>query len=276
MGTAYLNVNKSDEAMASFDRAASLASNPTTWNNIAYQLSLKGAHLDRAQQFAESAVSAVTAESRTFSADRVTTRELGLVESIAAYWDTLGWVFFAKGDITRAEQLVTASWQLGQSAEVGDHLGQIYEKRGRRDDALRMYALALNADRPMQATRDRLIALAGNAKAEELMRQHAGGLTGDRTIALDGAGSAPGKADFVVLLGAGSVAESAAFVSGDESLRGLTAALLKARYGTVFPDATPAKILRRGTVTCAAPSPAGSGAACKLQLASLSETRPVQ
>jgi len=41
--------------------AVELAATPLVWNNIAYQLSLKKAHLDRAQQYAESAVSATAA-----------------------------------------------------------------------------------------------------------------------------------------------------------------------------------------------------------------------
>jgi tetratricopeptide (TPR) repeat protein/transglutaminase-like putative cysteine protease len=278
MGTALLNADKNDPAIASFDRAASLDSNPTTWNNIAYQLSLKGSNLDRAQQYAESAVSAMTAASRNFTVDNVSARELAVVGSLASYWDTLGWVFFAKGDLTRAEKLVTASWLLGESAEVGDHLAQIYEKHGRRDDAVRTYALALTADRPMQATRERLTRLVGDgAKADEAVRRQATGLERQRTIALDPAGgSVAGRADFVMLFGSGSAVERVAFVGGDEALRGLTGALLKAQFGSLFPDDSPAKLLRRGTVTCVAAQGGAKAPACSLSLVSLSDTRPVQ
>ena len=47
--------------LATFDHAVELNATPLVWNNIAYQLSLKGSHLDRAQQYAESAVSATAA-----------------------------------------------------------------------------------------------------------------------------------------------------------------------------------------------------------------------
>jgi Flp pilus assembly protein TadD/transglutaminase-like putative cysteine protease len=278
MGTALLNANKNDEAIASYDRAASLDSNPTTWNNIAYQLSLKGSHLERAQQYAESAVSAMTAASRTFTVDNMSARELAVVGSLASYWDTLGWVFFAKGDLTRAETLVTAAWRLGESAEVGDHLAQIYEKRGRRDEAIRTYALALTADRPMQATRARLASLLGDgAKVDAAVRQQSEGLARQRTVVLDSSGAtAAGRAEFVVLFGSGSMVEKAAFVGGDDALRGLTGALLKAQYGSLFPDDSPAKLLRRGTVTCVAAQGGAKTAACSLSLVSLADTRPVQ
>ena len=75
--------------------------------------------------------------------------------SLIAYWDTLGWVYFARGDLDKAEKYVSAAWRLGQHGEVGDHLGQIYEKRGKKDEAIRTYALAMNGLRPIPETRGR-------------------------------------------------------------------------------------------------------------------------
>ena len=63
LGDAYLNLGQDDKALATFDHAVELSATPLVWNNIAYQLSLKKSHLDRAQQYAESAVSATTAAS---------------------------------------------------------------------------------------------------------------------------------------------------------------------------------------------------------------------
>ena len=94
LGDAYLNLGQDDKALATFDHAVELSATPLVWNNIAYQLSLKKSHLDRAQQYAESAVSATTAALRNMSLDRLTPQELPLVPSLIAYWDTLGWVYF--------------------------------------------------------------------------------------------------------------------------------------------------------------------------------------
>src|SRR5580700_8154282 len=161
LGDAYLNLGQDDKALAAFDHAVELAATPLVWNNIAYQLSLKKAHLDRAQQYAESAVSATAAALRNISLDRVTQQELPLVSSLIAYWDTLGWVHFAEGDLDKAEKYVSAAWGLGHHGEVGDHLGQIYEKKGNKNRALQTYALSLNGLRPTPETRDRLASLAG-------------------------------------------------------------------------------------------------------------------
>src|ERR1700688_381000 len=113
LGNAYLNLGQDDKALAAFDHAVELAATPLVWNNIAYQLALKDSHLDRAQQYAESAVSATAAELRNVSLDRLSNKDLPLVKSLIAYWDTLGWVHFGEGDLGKAEKYVAAAWELG-------------------------------------------------------------------------------------------------------------------------------------------------------------------
>jgi tetratricopeptide (TPR) repeat protein len=156
LGDAYLNLGQDDKALATFDHAVELSATPLVWNNIAYQLSLKKSHLDRAQQYAESAISATTAALRNVSLDRLTAQELVLVPSLIAYWDTLGWVYFSEGNLDKAEKYVAAAWGLGQHGEVGDHLGQIYEKEGKKDRALKTYELSLAGLRPVPETKERI------------------------------------------------------------------------------------------------------------------------
>ncbi len=254
LGNAYLNLGQDDKALAAFDHAVELAATPTVWNNIAYQLSLKDSHLDRAQQYAESAVSATAAALRNVSLDRLSNKDLGLVSSLIAYWDTLGWVHFAEGDFNKAEKYVAAAWSLGHHGEVGDHLGQIYEKRGDKDRAMRTYALSMNGLRPAPETRGRLASLAGgDAKAEAAVARYKDELQHLGTIDL-GKATQTGNADFFILLsgGAGSIVkvDSVKFVSGDEKLKSLTEALRTADYHLMFPDDTPVKVFRRGTLSC--------------------------
>ena len=255
LGDAYLNLGQDDKALTTFDHAVELSATPLVWNNIAYQLSLKRSHLDRAQQYAESAVSATTAALRNLSLDRLTPQELQLVPSLVAYWDTLGWVYFSEGNLDKAEKYVSAAWGLGHHGEVGDHLGQIYEKRGNKDLALRTYALSLNAMRPDPETRGRLASLSGgDAKADATVAKYKEDLQRARTIDLGKVAKEDATADFFVLLsrGKGSAAtvEGVNFASGDEKLKRFTDALRTAEYRVTFPDDTPVKILRRGTLSC--------------------------
>jgi Flp pilus assembly protein TadD len=254
LGDAYLNLGQDEKALATFDHAVELNASPLVWNNIAYQLSLKKAHLDRAQQYSESAVSATAAALRNLSLDRLSQKDLPLVPSLIAYWDTLGWVHFGEGNLDKAEKYVAAAWALGHHGEVGDHLGQIYEKRGDKERALRTYALSMNGLRPIPETHARLASLAGgDAKADAAIARYKPELERLSTVDL-GKATQTGNADFFVLLsgGAGEKAKVDAikFVSGDEKLKSYADALRTGDYHLTFPDDTPVKILRRGTLSC--------------------------
>lgn len=255
LGEAFLNLRDADRARAAFTRAVELDPTPLTWNDIAYRLAQNGTDLELAQRYAESAVAAMTAASRTVSIDHVTVRDLWQIGSMGSYWDTLGWVHFAKGDLDRAAKLVGAAWSLLQNAEVGAHLAQIYEKQGRREDAIRTYALAMSAERPDPKIRERLAALLGRTDGRDAMAPtNVGQLVHERTIALNVTGPAGAAADFFVLLdnrSGGAAVEGVMFISGDEALRRLGDALPKAKYDATFPDSAPARILRRGTLSCA-------------------------
>jgi tetratricopeptide (TPR) repeat protein len=255
LGDAYLNLGQDDKALATFDHAVELSATPLVWNNIAYQLSLKNSHLDRAQQYAESAVSATTAALRNVSLDRLTAQDLPLVPSLIAYWDTLGWVYFGEGNYDKAEKYIGAAWHLGQHGEVGDHLGQIYAKQGKKDQALHTYALSLSGLRPIPETRDRLVSIAGSsAKADAAAAKYKDELQQSRTIDLGKVAKETGSAEFFVLLSRGkggdATVEAVKFASGDEKLKVFTDALRTAEYRLSFPDDTPVKILRRGTLSC--------------------------
>ena len=257
LGDAYLNLGQDDKALATFDHAIEISATPLVWNNIAYQLSLKKAHLDRAQQYSESSVSATAAALRNLSLDRLTPQDLPLVPGLIAYWDTLGWVHFAEGNLDKAEKYVSAAWGLGHHGEVGDHLGQIYEKRGDKDKAMRTYALSLSALRPTPETRGRLAALVGGeAKVDTTVAKYKDELQQARTIDLGKVAKLTGSAEFFILLsrGASSAAtvEGVKFVSGEEKLKSFSDALRTADYHLTFPDDTPVKILRRGILSCPA------------------------
>ena len=256
LGQAYLNLNQSEKALAAFDKAVELAPQPTVWNNVAYELSLHNSHLDRAQQYAESAVATTAAALRNVTLDTLTLDELQYVSSIAAYWDTLGWIHFQRGDLNKADKYVTASWLLDFHGEVGDHLGQIFEKRDNKDEAIRQYALSLAATRPEPETRGRLATLAGEQKVEELVEQARKQLPKLRETPLGKLVSEPASADFFVVFasdaGGGAKVEGVKFIRGDEKLRAFATVLERAKYQVSFPDETQTRLVRRGKLSCTA------------------------
>ena len=254
LGDAYLNLGQDEKALAAFDRATEISATPEVWNNIAYQLSLKKTHLDRAQQYAESAVTAIANSLRNLSLDQLSDRDLGMVSALDADWDTLGWVYFARGDLEKAEKYVNAAWILGEHGEVGDHLAEIYEKRGRKDDAIRTYAMSLSGLRPALETKGRLAALVGgDGNATKVVDQHRQDLQSLRTVKLGKIAPTGGTAEFFVIVTSSSghaQVAAAKFINGEEKLKPLAENLRTAKIDFAFPDDTPTKILRRGILSC--------------------------
>jgi tetratricopeptide (TPR) repeat protein len=259
LGEAYLNLGQDEKAMAAFDRVLKISATPGVWNSIAYRLALKGSHLDRARSYAESAVSATAAGLRNISLEQLDRRQLELPSALASYWDTLGWVEFASGHMDSAQKYVWAAWQLKQGADAADHLGQIYEKKGDKQQAIHFYALAMSARRTEPETRGRLASLVGDdSKVDAIAQKYRDESQKQRTIAVANAGKLEGKAEFFLLLtaaaGPDAAVDAVKFLSGDEKLKGLTDTLRAAKFSQSFPDETPVKILRRGTMTCRAAS----------------------
>jgi tetratricopeptide (TPR) repeat protein len=274
LGQAHLNAGREAQALAAFDKAVELEPTAPRWNDIAYQLALKGVALDRALRYAESAVTAAAVSSRNITVDALTSREIALTESLAAYWDTLGWVHVAMGNLDKAEGLVSASWHLGEHSEVADHLAQIHERRNRRDDALMMYALALRAERPADETRQRLSRLAGSeAELTRVLAAHPHSVLDARrthTVELDPMLDKP--ADVFLLIGAGGV-QAAKFVEDVPMTPARLQALQRLPLGRMLPAGSDALVVRRGALACT-PKEAKTARLCTLTLHRLDRTRP--
>jgi tetratricopeptide (TPR) repeat protein len=258
LGRAYLNMNEPDKALAAFDKAVELAPSPVIWNNVAYELSVHKAHLDKALTYAESATSATEAALRNIDLNHLTLNDVGMVMSIGSYWDTLGWVYFQNNQLEKAKRYIEAAWLLDQHSEIGDHLGQLYEKLGRRQDAIRYYAMAVTAAHKIPESEQHLKSLVPDAKEDtaevEKARKELEML---RSVRLPWSGGKDAKAEFFLTFDAPSSLDSkplkpdqVKFLSGDESLRPFTAQLQASSFHVQFPDDTPIKLVRRGVLSC--------------------------
>ncbi len=254
LGTAYLHLKRDGDALATFERGLQIAESPDAWNSIAYALAEAGVQLDRAEKYARQAVDATSAVLLDVLPDSVGLRARRDVVSLGAYWDTLGWVYFKKGDLQQAERYVRAAWLLNLHAEVGDHLGQIQVRLGRRADAIRTYALALNAHRPLDATRDRLQRLVGSQQLDRTIEAGRNQFVTFRTVRLGTPLQADVSGEVQVVFGARARVEAVRIVSGPAELQTLRGAMRSATYPVALPDTTPVKLVRRGVVTCSTPS----------------------
>ena len=282
LGTADLGLHQDDDALAAFHIALQKAPSPMTWNNVAFYLADNNSHLDVAEQYSENSIRAIEAQLNAVSLDTVGPTQAGLVETISTFWDTMGWIKFKQGNLASAESYIHAAWLLVDDATIGDHLGQIYAKEGRRDDAVHTYALALTYPNPPVETRGRLVALAGKKDADtEISFAHT---DERRAIILPNEQKIDATAQFWVLLtpasGAGkksgSVSVETKLIAVDEigennlkaaagsksttgkSKEDLTAGLNDYARSTLatadfpysFPTSESGKILLRGMLTC--------------------------
>jgi Flp pilus assembly protein TadD len=256
LGQALLNTGEKDKALEAFEKGVEISQTPVVWNNVAYALAEHNLELDKAAQYAESAIAATAANLRNIELSRLSLDDLNQVASIGVYWDTLGWINFRKGELDQAERYIRAAWLLNQQGEVGDHLAQIYEKRGDKQQAARMYAQAIAAPHSVPETRTHLIVLlGGNAGIDELVAKNKPELTKIRIFPAGELVKQNARADFFILLSSGAKnpkVEAVKFVSGSQDLRPFTEKLRTLDFGSMFPDASPAKLVRRGTLTCSA------------------------
>lgn len=90
-------------------------------------------------------------ETRLDEAESHSRKSLELEPANAAYLDTLAWVYYKKGDLERAHatQQTALEKALGQlqdpdaNSELQYHMGVIYERLGKRDEAKESYARAI-------------------------------------------------------------------------------------------------------------------------------------
>lgn len=263
LGRAYLNLDQTEKAITAFEEAIKLNRSPGTLNDVAYFLSVKSVQLDKALQYAESAVSTTAITLRNVETSSLKLDDLYYVASLAAYWDTLGWVYFQKGDLDAAERYLRAAWTVQQHGDVGYHVGMIEEKRGKKEEAMRFYAQATEAFRSSPEARESLLKLTAPAGADKLREKAKQELRDYNVINMGQLVpnlTSPIQAEFYVVFAPDSARNSQVidvkFINGVESLKSAITALKALKYSLVFPDSAPTKIIRRGALHCV-PKPGG-------------------
>ncbi len=251
LGRAYARLGQPEKATLAFDRAVKLDPLPNMFNDAAYYMAEDNLALDQAETYAESAVHSIEDEISSVSVDQIVSRDLANVTTLATFWDTLGWVKFRQGDLAIAEKYLHAAWQLSDRGVIGDHLGQIYEKEGRKADAIRTYELVLATSSAPTETRARMAALLGEGQTiESLVQDARPDLPTRRTARIANPQLVDGSARFMVLISRGTDPSTVRFTSGDDSLRPMADEIASARFPDIFPDDTTSKILRRGQLSC--------------------------
>jgi len=227
-------------------------------NNLAWCLADTNTEPTVARDLSAKAIVAYQEQLKSVTLQALSNEQLDLVQSLGAVWDTLGWAYFRLGELAPAEKYLRAAWVLVQSPVGADHLGQLYERQGRKTDAIHAYQLAIAAKSDMPDTRERLKALGAAAGDRPVQRRGMPAkpfvpvgeeLSEMRTTRLPGLKVKPGTAEFFLLFSPSGV-EDVRFISGDEHLKASAATLRTARYNVLFPDQGTGKVVRRGILSC--------------------------
>lgn len=128
LGDVKHELDKWNESEDAYQNAIRLdRNNHTALNNYAYYLSLRRENLDEALEMSKRAV--------------------GMEPQNAAYLDTLGWIYYKKGDFDSALEYIQQSVDTGDaSAEVYEHLGDIYQALGEMTKAKEWWKKAFEMD----------------------------------------------------------------------------------------------------------------------------------
>lgn len=260
LGYAYLKNGQSEKGIPMLEKVAQSDPKPGILNNIGYELADANVDLDKALDFAQKAVSQTEAESLRFSVS--SSEGLRTTSQLTAYWDTLGWAYFRRGDLNHGEPYLRAAWDLSQSALIGDHLAQLYEHEGKRKEAEHTYLLALaTAGENTDEIREHYEHLTGKKPDAGTIEQLGHGPRGAvvmspeeelsrvRSTKVSSNTRLSGSATYAIAFSPGNKDE-VAYISGDSSLKSVAAQLSSTHFPITFPDQGPVKLVRRGILSC--------------------------
>jgi len=219
LGSAYLQAGDDDKSLEAFKKAIALDSSPLMLNDIAYSMADAKKNLPLSLEYARKAVKEEEEASAKVTLSGLKPEDLRHTSALAAYWDTLGWVYFRMGNLDQAEKYVNASYTLSPVDVVGDHLAQIRKQPGKSaplgsSDANLMRTVKLNRLVPGTASAEFFVLLSQN----------------------------PGTSQAKV--------EDVKFISGSDELKSADQALRSAKLKVVFPDDGPTRLVRRGILGC--------------------------
>lgn len=251
LGDAYLNADKNDKARALFSQALDSDSSPKMLNSVAYDLADHNLDLDDALKYSQKAVTKLESDSSEITLDELVPDDLFLMSQLGANWDTLGWVYFRQGNFDQAERYLMAAWNLLQGGVIADHLHQLYEKKGLKQEAEHYHWLDVASSHPPGSPgQPPLTPESLRTPPAQRVMDAQSELSEIRTLKLGKLIKTEATAEFFILFAAGPKAVDVKFIKGSEELKNVNEKLLSGKYNVTFPDDAPTRILRRGVLVC--------------------------
>ena len=267
LGKAYLKVPDVEKAMPEFKQGLGDDAEPNDLNEAAYAFAEANVNLSGALDYSIRAASALSEKTMDITPEDARPLDFSLMLQLAANWDTLGWVKFRAGDFPGAEKYLQAAWEILQSGVIGEHLVEAYEKLGRKEKAAATCNMALSSYVPADnATREKLSSEMTRLRPFLTKTPSSSG-TSRASHSVDGAVALADMRDlqvqfrtklhsdfvnatFLISITNRNKKNDAVFLSGAAELRGAVTALTTLKLPQSFPDETPARVIRRGILSC--------------------------
>jgi tetratricopeptide (TPR) repeat protein len=255
LGEAYLSTHDEERALAHFHKALELDGSPAMLNAVAYSLAEAKRDLNDALQYAEEAVKKT--EEQSAKGEALDGSDNGVMASLAAEWDTVGWIKFRLADYQAATKYLESAWSVMQAPAIGDHLGQVYEKTGKKRQAAQTYSMTLNSlgqngdPKLKQRVQESLTSLA--AQGVNGSKDAGGDLSAVRSYrvnAINEWGGGYKTATFGIALTKAQGAPLVWFLSGADELKDDAAELSKIKFRISFPDDGPTRVVQRALLSC--------------------------
>jgi len=262
LADAYFKNRQMEQGRSLLKKGLPASASPEDLGRAAYILADNNVELDLANIYAERALFQLEAESAATNDEAIgiaNTLNLGYL------WDVMGWINFRLGHYQAAISSLEAAWLLSQRPEAGDHLGQAYEKLGRKEEAAHSYVLAgAAAFGDAEDIRKRYEALTGkkmgdvhtapsrhgpNATAKASDASPVEELSRLRTVNITKSPHASANAIFSIVFSVDRPAE-VKYLSGAESLEMLAGQISSAKFNVKFPDSSQVRLFRRGMMVC--------------------------
>ena len=254
LATTLVRLNRPDEAAAAAKSVLEDANDPGIMNDAAYVLSETNRDLGYAETMSRKSIALLEEKTASITTAEANSQAFGMTNLLIASWDTLGWILYQEGKYDEAQPLLAAAWRASLTAEVGDHVGQIYEAMKKKDEACAAYRLADAAVNPSTEPEIRRHIHDGFTRLEAAgakpgPKNGAEELQNSRTYKLGHVADASGWGTFRIEVAAEGVIEVQQ-MTGENRIAPVTESIKKMKLPELLPPGSKAHLLRSAVVSC--------------------------
>lgn len=241
---------QTEKAIPLLEKTITLNPSPDALNSVAYTLADAGVHLDDALKYVTQALEAAEKDTSQISIDSIGPQDNQRMTTLAADWDTLGWINFKQGNYASADKFLQAAWRLGGDSASAMHLGELEEKKGNKAAAIRYYksSYSIKQGPEVKANLERLIGKKVNLGMDDIDPMH---MMKDFTITIPHTTPNAEFATYNLLVKPDGTVVAVKWVSGSKKLQPYLKFIPHLGFPTMgLPSEPDVRVVRRADFLC--------------------------